>query len=89
MKYKEYEIQLNPGDKLVLYTDGVPEATDENEKLFGNERMLTALNGVRDAAPEGVLKGARRAVDAFVKEAEQFDDLTMLCVQYKGSEKTA
>ena len=89
MKYKEYEIQLNPGDKLFLYTDGVPEATDENEKLFGNERMLTALNGVRDAAPEGVLKGVRRAVDAFVKEAEQFDDLTMLCVQYKGSEKTA
>ena len=89
MKYKEYEIQLNPGDKLFLYTDGVPEATDANEKLFGNERMLNALNEVKDAEPEDVLKGVRRAVDAFVKDAEQFDDLTMLCVQYKGSGKTA
>ena len=89
LKYKEYEIQLKPGDKLFLYTDGVPEATNAEEKLFGSERMLNALNEVRDAAPEGVLKGVRRAVDAFVKDAEQFDDLTMLCVQYKGSEKTA
>ncbi len=87
MKYAEYDIQLNPGDKLFLYTDGVPEATDAEEKMFGEERMLDALNGVKDAAPEGVLKGVRRAVDGFVKDAEQFDDLTMLCVQYRGSEK--
>ncbi|MBR0228818.1 MAG: PP2C family protein-serine/threonine phosphatase, partial [Clostridia bacterium] len=89
LKYKEYEIQLNPGDKLFLYTDGVPEATDANEKLFGSERMLSALNEVRDATPEDVLKGVRRAVDAFVKDAEQFDDLTMLCLQYRGGGKTA
>ena len=85
VRYREYEIQLNPGDKLFLYTDGVPEATDANENLFGNERMLDALNGVRAAAPEGVLKGVRRAVDGFVKDAEQFDDLTMLCLEYKGT----
>ena len=84
MKYKEYDIQLNPGDKLFLFTDGVPEATDANEKLFGKERMLNALNTVKDASPEGVLKAVRQAVDDFVQDAEQFDDLTMLCLEYKG-----
>ena len=87
LKYKEYEIQLNPGDKLFLYTDGVPEATDANEKLFGNERMLNALDTVKTESPQEVLNGVRRAVDDFVKDAEQFDDLTMLCVEYRGCEK--
>lgn len=89
VKYKQYELQLSPGDRLFLYTDGVPEATNGEKELFGNERMLNALNRVKDAEPENVLKGVRRAVDDFVKAAEQFDDLTMLCVQYKGSGKTA
>ena len=86
--YKEYEIQLNPGDKLFLYTDGVPEATNADNKLFGTERMLNALNTVKAASPQGVLKGVRQAVDGFVNGAEQFDDLTMLCVEYRGCEKT-
>ena len=86
--YKEYEIQLNPGDKLFLYTDGVPEATNADNKLFGTERMLNALDTVKAASPQGVLKGVRQAVDGFVKDAEQFDDLTMLCVEYRGCEKT-
>ncbi|MBR5108971.1 MAG: serine/threonine-protein phosphatase, partial [Clostridia bacterium] len=89
VRYKQYELQLSPGDRLFLYTDGVPEATNGEKELFGTERMLNALNDVRDAAPEDILKGVRRAVDAFVKDAEQFDDLTMLCVQYKGGGKTA
>ena len=89
VKYKQYELQMFPGDRLFLYTDGVPEATNGEKELFGTEQMLSALNEVKDAEPEGVLKGVRQAVDAFVKDAEQFDDLTMLCVQYKGSGKTA
>ncbi len=89
VKYKQYELQLSPGDRLFLYTDGVPEATSSEKELFGTERMLNALNGVKDAEPEGVLEGVRRAVDVFVKDAEQFDDMTMLCVQYKGGGKTA
>ena len=84
VQYKEYELQLNPGDRLFLYTDGVPEATDGNAELFGTDRMLDALNGVKDGSPEEVLAGVRRAVDGFVKDAEQFDDLTMLCLEYKG-----
>ena len=89
VKYKQYELQLSPGDRLFLYTDGVPEATSSEKELFGTERMLNALNGVKDAEPEDVLEGVRRAVDGFVKDAEQFDDMTMLCVQYKGGGKTA
>ena len=86
MKYKEYELQLEPGAKLFLYTDGVPEATDAGNTLFGTDRMLEALNNARDKTPEEILKAVRSAVDAFVQDAEQFDDLTMLCLEYKGKE---
>lgn len=85
LRYKEYEIQLKPGAKLFLYTDGVPEATDADGELFGTERMLDALNDEPTAKPEQVLKNVRSAVDAFVKDAEQFDDLTMLGMEYFGS----
>ena len=85
VKYKEYEIQLTPGAKLFLYTDGVPEATNASGELFGTERMLEALNSNPNAEPEQILKNVRAYVDGFVKDAEQFDDLTMLCVEYRGS----
>ena len=84
VKYREYELQMTPGSKLFLYTDGVPEATDANKELFGTDRMLEALNAQPDASPEQTLQNVRAAVDAFVKDAEQFDDLTMLCVEYRG-----
>ncbi|MBP5618499.1 MAG: SpoIIE family protein phosphatase [Clostridia bacterium] len=82
LKYKEYELTLQPGSKLFLYTDGVPEATDADNQLFGAERMLEALNRAPAASPVQVLKNVRAAVDGFVKDAEQFDDLTMLCMEY-------
>ena len=83
-KYRDYELTLSPGDKLFLYTDGVPEATDAQQQMFGTDRMLEALNGDPDASPEQVLENVRRAVDGFVQAAEQFDDLTMLCLEYRG-----
>ncbi len=86
MKYKEYELQLRPGAKLFLYTDGVPEATNAENELFGTERMLAALNENVGASPEEMLKNVRRAVDDFVKDAEQFDDLTVLGMEYKGGQ---
>ena len=89
VKYKEYEMQLTPGAKLFLYTDGVPEATDANDELFGTDRMLEALNSDHDAKPEDILKNVRKAVDGFVKDAEQFDDLTMLCIDFKGTDEQA
>ena len=85
MKYKEYRLDLNPGDKLFVYTDGVPEATNAQKQLFGTDRMLGALNESPDAAPEELLRNVRGAVDRFVMDAEQFDDLTMLCLEYKGT----
>ncbi len=84
VSYKEYTLQLEPGAKLFLYTDGVPEATNAEKELFGTERMLAALNADVSLPPDGLVRQVQRAVDAFVKDAEQFDDLTMLCMEYKG-----
>ena len=87
VKYEEYELMLEPGSKLFIYTDGVTEATNADSKLFGTERMIKALNDSGDASPEQILKDMHAAVDGFVKEAEQFDDLTMLCLEFNGHEK--
>ncbi len=84
VNYKEYELQLEPGTKLFIYTDGVPEASDCDGRMFGIERMIDALNEEPDAGPERLIKNVRRAVDDFVHGAEQFDDLTMLCLEYLG-----
>ena len=86
MKYRNYELLLSPGDRIFVYTDGVPEATDTAKEMFGTERMLAALNEDPDASPEDILKNVRNAVDRFVRDAEQFDDLTMLCLVYHGAE---
>ena len=86
-RYKEYELQLQPGAKLFLYTDCVPEATDADNELFGTDRMIEALNEAHTASPDRILKHVWESVDAFVKDAEQFDDLTMLCLEYRGPEK--
>ena len=82
--YREYELFLEPGDKLFLYTDGLPEATDANGKMFGKERILQVLNEKASASPRAILNHVTGAVNEFVRDAEQFDDLTMLCLEYKG-----
>lgn len=84
-KYVNTEIQLKKGDSIFVYTDGVAEATDANNELFGTDRTVDALNAVsKDASQKDVLEGVRAAVDAFVKEAPQFDDLTMVGLKYNG-----
>ena len=87
LKFKEYTIDLKPGSKLFLYTDGVPEATDSEKELFGTDRMAAALNEKTDGSPKEILDTVRSSVNGFVKEAEQFDDLTMLCLEYRGKEE--
>ena len=62
----------------------MPEATDSAQQMFGSDRMLDALNAGLEANPEQVLKNMQSAVDDFVQDAEQFDDLTMLCLVYNG-----
>ena len=86
VRYREYELTLQPGARLFLYTDGVPEATDAEGNMFGTDRMLQALNREPQAHPQQVLKNVRAAVDGFVLDAEQFDDLTMLCLEYNGKQ---
>ena len=78
-RYRDYTIQLQPGDVLYLYTDGVPEATDGNNVLFGNERMLDALNSEDTRDCKKIVENMLGAVAEFVGEAPQFDDMTMLC----------
>lgn len=83
--YKEYELKLEKGSKLFLYTDGVPEAANAEDEQFGLERMLDTLNSEKDGTPEEIISAIHKGVDAFVGEAEQFDDLTVLCLEYHGS----
>ena len=83
-KYKEYEIQLELGATIFVYTDGVPEATNANNELFELDRLEKALNINPDAKPKELLPIIRREVDTFVGDAPQFDDLTMLSLTYYG-----
>ncbi len=85
IRYKNYELMLEPGAKLFLYTDGLTEATSASSEMFGMERTVEALNGAADGTPRQLLEAVDSAVASFVQEAEQFDDLTMMCVSYTGN----
>ena len=87
IRFREHEFELRPGDSLFVYTDGVAEATDANNTLYGTERMLDALNRNPSAEPRDILAAVKRSVDEFVGDAPQFDDITMLCLKYNGAEK--
>ena len=84
--YKEYELPFPPGSKLFVYTDGVPEAMggDGGNEMFGLARTIDALNTDPDVPPKQLLQQVRAALGDFVQDSEQFDDLTMLCVEYRG-----
>ena len=84
LRYEDYELTLNKGDVIFVYTDGVPEATNASDDMYGMERLEETLNSIEDKTPEGILKGVREDVDKFAENTTQFDDLTMLCVEYKG-----
>lgn len=86
LRFKQHEFQMNPGDSFFVYTDGVAEATNRNNELYGPERMLDALNLDTGADPENVLFNVKNDIDRFVDGAEQFDDITMLCLLYHGPE---
>ena len=84
--YQEKEILLQRGDKLFVYTDGVPEACNREGEFFGMERLLQALEPAAPGTPRDVVLSVREAVNSFAEQAEQFDDLTMLCLEYKGND---
>ena len=85
VKYREYEFDMEPGSKLFLYTDGLPEATDNEQNMFGVELMMDALNESLNLSTKEILDHMKGRVDGFVGSAPQFDDLTMLCIEYFGS----
>ena len=87
VKYHEHSLQMYPGSKLFVYTDGVPEATDAENALFGTTRMLEALNAHANESPKQILHGVRQAVNEFVSNMEQFDDLTMMCLEFMPKER--
>ena len=80
VRFRDSTLQLAPGDKLFIYTDGVPEATDAGLAMFTLPRMMNALDRCRGGSPRDILEGVLQEVDAFVGDAPQFDDLTMLCL---------
>ncbi len=87
LRFKEHPFELMPGDTVFVYTDGIAEATDSNNELYGTDRMLAALNREKDANAERLVKNLREDIESFVKGAPQFDDITMMCFQYFGPEE--
>lgn len=82
MKYKSGRIQLSPGDKIFQYTDGVTEATNEKNELYGMKRLTDILVQNTHKPPAKLLPAVKADIDLFVGNAPQFDDITMLCVEY-------
>ena len=83
MKYRAGSMMLEPGDKIFQYTDGVTEATNINNELYGMDRLGEILNKVKLGTPHEILPAIKKDIDEFVGEAPQFDDITMLCLEYK------
>ena len=84
--YEEHPFQLYRGDRLFVYTDGVAEATNAAKELYGTERMVEALNTAGNKPPRETLLELRRSINDFVGDAPQFDDITMLCLDYFGTD---
>ena len=83
IRYKCGTMQLSPGDRLFQYTDGVTEAMDQDGNLYGMERLREILAQNTALAPMELLGKIKEDIDAFVGDAPQFDDITMLCLEYR------
>ena len=84
-KYKATKFDLQVGDEVFLYTDGVTEATNSAGELFGEDRLIACLNENADLSARELCERVRERLNEFVGDAEQFDDITMLSVVYKGA----
>ena len=85
IRYRAGELTLSPGDRLFLYTDGVPEATNSDNKLYGEDRLLDFMNKNYELEAVALLSGLKANIDEFVGDAPQFDDITMLMLDYKSN----
>ena len=88
VQYQEYMIDLKPGDTLFVYTDGIPEAPNAEGQMYGEIQLVKALNENPTATPAQILKNVRNAVELYMQDVPQFDDMTMLCMEYKGKGTT-
>ena len=88
MKYRAGSTRLEPGDKIFQYTDGVTEATNLKNELYGMNRLGAILNKVKGGTPNDILPAIKKDIDEFVGDADQFDDITMLCLEYKARMET-
>ncbi|MCQ2087618.1 MAG: SpoIIE family protein phosphatase [Bacilli bacterium] len=84
--YEKQSFDLKPGQKIYLYTDGVTEATNINKELYGEDRLLKLINGHKNSIPKDICDAVIEGVNDFVGDAEQADDITMLCFQYIDQE---
>lgn len=82
VKIPEYEIRLNPGDRIFVYTDGVPEAINEKNEAYGTERLTERLNRVKNNSEAHILEDILQDIRNFAGAAEQFDDITMLGLSF-------
>ena len=89
VRYRVGELTLSLGDRIFLYTDGVPEATNAENKLYGEDRLLDFMNKNASAEATEILPMLKANIDEFVGEAPQFDDITMLMFDYKPKEEGA
>ena len=87
LKFRKNELRLGEGDEIFLYTDGVTEATNANNELYGEERLLAFMNTLRDVPSNEICGLVKADVDAFVGEAPQFDDITMVYLKFLGEQK--
>lgn len=83
MRYRAGSFHLEPGDRIFQYTDGVTEATDARNTLYGMDRLTQVLNRNLERTPQEILNAVKKDIDAFVGTAPQFDDITMLCLEYR------
>jgi serine phosphatase RsbU (regulator of sigma subunit) len=86
MKFNEYELDFHPGDKLFIYTDGIPEALNTEVEQYGPDRLLAALNKVRNKPMTETLPAVRKDIADFAAGADQFDDITMMGFLYNSPE---
>lgn len=83
VRYKAGSINLSPGDKVFLYTDGVTEAANGDNELYGRQRLDDILNRNAALPATELLPAVKAEIAAFVGEAPQFDDITVLCMEYQ------
>lgn len=84
MKYEDHTIDMSNGATLFLYTDGVTEAKNSRSERFGMDRMLDVLNSDPDRSPKDIIDCMKKDIDDFAGNTEQFDDITMMCIKYRG-----